>query len=421
VLILKIDIVCTNKYKNMTTENVLNVLKNTTKKSPKALKIGLFGFGCVGQGIFELLEQSKEINAKIVKIGVKNPNKKRTVSDNLISYNATEILYNPEINLVIELIDDAEVAYEIVTTAMKEGKAVISANKKLIANHLTELLELQKEYDVPFLYEASVCGSIPIIRNLEEYYNTDFLSSVETICNGTTNYILTKTATEKLTYNEALKQAQDLGFAESDPTLDVQGFDAKFKLIILALHAFGIILKPEEVLNYGIHNLNIADTVFANEHGFKMKLLAKAYRIGEGFVAYVAPHFVEKSHAFYNVDNEFNAVQVAAQFAEKQTFIGKGAGSHPTASAVLSDLAAVRYDYQYEYKNIGQELTYNPKSTHKVYFRYTSSSDLIGLNFSNITKHHQGHELSFIIGEVSLENLIEVNLNERENVFLAFF
>ncbi|NJN77245.1 MAG: homoserine dehydrogenase, partial [Saprospiraceae bacterium] len=179
----------------------------------------------------------------------------------LLTYNSTEILYNSEIDVIIELIDDAEAAYEIVTTAMREGKAVISANKKLIANHLDELLELQKTYNVPFLYEASVCGSIPIIRNLEEYYNTDYLSSVETICNGTTNYILTKTAAEGLTYNQALKEAQDLGFAESDPTLDVQGFDAKYKLIILALHAFGIVLKPEDVLNYGIHNLNIADTI----------------------------------------------------------------------------------------------------------------------------------------------------------------
>jgi homoserine dehydrogenase len=409
----------------MTNTLVLNDLKNKIKQSQKKIKIGLFGFGCVGQGIFELLEQSKGINAEIVKIGVRNRDKKRTVSDDFITYNSTEILYNSEIDVIIELIDDAEAAYEIVTTAMREGKAVISANKKLIANHLEELLTLQKAYNVPFLYEASVCGSIPIIRNLEEYYNTDYLRSVETICNGTTNYILTKTATEGLTYNQALKQAQNLGFAESDPTLDVQGFDAKFKLIILALHAFGIVLKPEEVLNYGIHHLNIADTVFATENNFKIKLLAKAYKIGEELVAYVAPHFVEKSHEFYNVDNEFNAVQVAAQFAEKQTFIGKGAGSHPTASAVLSDLAALRYDYQYEYKNIDQsrvcEIVYNPQTLHKVYFRYAKYSDLIGLNFSNITEHHEGSEINFIIGELTLENLIEVDLNSRENVFLTFF
>lgn len=405
----------------MATTNVLNDIKNKYVPTSKTLKIGLFGFGCVGQGIFELLEQSQGINAEIVKIGIKNVDKKRSIDAHFFTNNATEILYDSSIDVIIELIDDAEVAYDIVTTAMREGKAVVSASKKLIANHLEELLALQKEFNVPFLYEASVCGSIPIIRNLEEYYNTDYLSSIETICNGTTNYILTKTAAEGLTYNRALKQAQDLGFAESDPTLDVQGFDAKFKSIILALHAFGTILKPEEVLNYGIQNLNIADTLFAQENNYKIKLLAKAYRKGNELVAYVAPHFVDNSHDFYNVNNEFNAVQVAAQFAEKQTFIGKGAGSHPTASAVLSDLAALRYDYHYEYKNFGQTLDYNPKSLHKVYFRYTNPSDLIGLNFTNITKQHIGHELNFIIGEISLEDLIAANLNERESVFLTFF
>ena len=405
----------------MTTTNVLNKVKNNYSPTSKTLKIGLFGFGCVGQGIFDLLQQSKVVNAEIVKIGIKNTNKQRSIDTKNFTGDAAEILYDASIDVIIELIDDADAAYNIVTTAMREGKAVISANKKLIANHLEELLALQKEFNVSFLYEASVCGSIPIIRNLEEYYNTDYLSRVETICNGTTNYILTKTADEGLTYNRALKQAQDLGFAESDPTLDVQGFDAKFKSIILALHAFGVILQPEAVLNYGIHHLNLADTTFAKEHNYKIKLLGKIYRQDNEVIAYVAPHFIDSNHEFYNVNNEFNAVQVAAQFAEKQTFIGKGAGSHPTASAVLSDLAALRYDYNYEYKNIGQALEYNPKSLHKVYFRYTNVSDLIGLNFSTITEHHKGHELNFIIGEISLEDLIEANLNERESVFLAFF
>ena len=405
----------------MTTTNVLNEIKNNYSPTSKTLKIGLFGFGCVGQGIFDLLQQSKVVNAEIVKIGIKNTNKQRSIDTKNFTGDTTEILYDATIDVIIELIDDADAAYNIVTTAMREGKAVISANKKLIANHLEELLSLQKEFNVPFLYEASVCGSIPIIRNLEEYYNTDYLSRVETICNGTTNYILTKTADEGLTYNRALKQAQDLGFAESDPTLDVQGFDAKFKSIILALHAFGVILQPEAVLNYGIHHLNLADTTFAKAHNYKIKLLGKIYRQDNEVIAYVAPHFIDSNHEFYNVDNEFNAVQVAAQFAEKQTFIGKGAGSHPTASAVLSDLAALRYDYNYEYKNIGQALEYNPKSLHKVYFRYTNVSDLIGLNFSTITEHHKGHELNYIIGEISLQDLIEANLNERESVFLAFF
>ena len=285
----------------MATTNVLNNLKNKYSTTSKTLKIGLFGFGCVGQGIFELLQQSNGVNAEIVKIGIKNTDKKRSIDSRLFTNDSTKILYDSTIDVIIELIDDAAAAYKIVTTAMREGKAVISANKKLIANHLEELLRLQKEFAVPFLYEASVCGSIPIIRNLEEYYNTDYLSSVETICNGTTNYILTKTASEGLTYNRALKEAQDLGFAESDPTLDVQGFDAKFKSIILALHAFGVILKPEDVLNYGIHHLNIADTLFAQENNYKIKLLGKIYRKENEVIAYVENKAKEENRSFSNM------------------------------------------------------------------------------------------------------------------------
>jgi homoserine dehydrogenase len=401
----------------------IGAIQKTVFEEQTQLTIGLFGFGCVGQGLFDVLQHTKGINGKIAQICVKNPNKNRKIPAHHFCYDKNEILYNPDIDVVIELIDDEAAAYDIVTTAMREGKAVISANKKLIANHLAELLSLQKTYNVPFLYEASVCGSIPIIRNLEEYYNTDLLSSVSAICNGTTNYILTKTAQENLTYHQALKQAQALGFAESDPTLDVQGFDAKYKLILLALHAFGQVIEPEKVLNYGIQYLNIADSNFAKKHDFAIKLLAKLYRVGNRLVTYVAPHFLTKDSLFYNVQNEFNAVEIAAQFAEKQFFIGKGAGSHPTASAVLSDLAALRFDYRYEYKNIGhnKQLRYDAAVWLKVYVRYAAPSDLLGLNFRNISEKEESHEYSYLIGEVSLQNLIDANLNHRENIFIAFF
>jgi homoserine dehydrogenase len=151
--------------------------------------------------------------------------------------------------VVVELIDDADAAYEIVTTALKKGKAVVSANKKLIAEHFEELYELQQKYNVPFLYEAAVCGSIPIIRNLEEYYNNDFLQSIQGIVNGSTNYILTKTFQDNLSFDEALKEAQEKGYAESNPILDTGGFDARSKLQILLAHSFGIKTVPEDVFN----------------------------------------------------------------------------------------------------------------------------------------------------------------------------
>ncbi|MCC7453493.1 MAG: homoserine dehydrogenase, partial [Crocinitomix sp.] len=197
------------------------------------LTIGLFGFGCVGSGLYEVLNQSKLLNATIKHIVVKDPAKNRTLPSDRFSYDKQDILTDPSVNLVVELIDDAEAAYQIVTQAIRSGKNVISANKKLIANHLEELIQLKTQYGVSFLYEAAVCGSIPIIRNLEEYYNNDSLAGIEGICNGTTNYILTRLANENSSFETVLADAQDAGFAETDPTMDIDGFDSKFKLQIL--------------------------------------------------------------------------------------------------------------------------------------------------------------------------------------------
>jgi homoserine dehydrogenase len=209
------------------------------------LRIGLFGYGCVGSGLYEVLKRTPNFNAEIVKICVKDKTKPRNIPAHNFTYDKNEILNDETINVVVELIDNADDAYEIVTTALREGKAVVTANKKLLSEHFTELYLLQQQYNTPLLYEASVGGAIPIIRTLEEYYDNDTLSSIEGILNGTTNFILTKTANEGKGYEEVLKEAQLLGFAESNPTLDVQAFDPKFKLTILLAHAFGLIVKPE--------------------------------------------------------------------------------------------------------------------------------------------------------------------------------
>jgi homoserine dehydrogenase len=228
------------------------------------LNIGLFGFGCVGQGLYHVLNNSKGFTANITKIAVKNRDKKRTLPQELFTYDKFEILNNPSINLIVELIDDAEEAYQIVKHALQNGKHVVTANKKMVATHLKELVKLQEENNVSLLYEASSCGSIPIIRTLEEYFDNEQLTKVSGIFNGTTNYILTKTILEKLSYPDALKQAQEKGFAESDPTNDVEGFDAKFKAIIIALHSFGVFCLPENVLNIGITTLHEHDINYAN-------------------------------------------------------------------------------------------------------------------------------------------------------------
>src|SRR6059058_303810 len=189
----------------------------------KKLTIGLFGFGVVGEGIYQVLQETPSLNAVIKKVCIKHPEKKRNADASLFTTNYNDILNDPEINLVVELIDDADEAYKIVTTAFRNKKSVVSANKKMIAEHLAELIFLQHEHEVSFLYEAAVCGSIPIIRNLEEYYDNDLLQSICSIVNGSTNFILTKIINEGLSYKEALQNAQQLGFAESNPSLDVEG------------------------------------------------------------------------------------------------------------------------------------------------------------------------------------------------------
>ena len=193
----------------------------------KKLKLGLFGFGCVGQGLYHVLHETHGVKAEIKKICVKNRNKTRPIPDHFFIYDRNEILNDPDIDIIVELIDDSRAAYEIVKTALEHGKAVVTANKKMLAEHLEEIYLLQQKYGKPVLYEGAVCGSIPILRNLEEYYDNDLISSIEGIFNGSTNYILTKVFDEKKSYEDALKQAQDLGFAESDPSLDVKGYDPK--------------------------------------------------------------------------------------------------------------------------------------------------------------------------------------------------
>ncbi|MBC8046514.1 MAG: homoserine dehydrogenase, partial [Fimbriimonadaceae bacterium] len=292
----------------------------------KKLILGLFGFGCVGQGLHTVLNQTHGIKAGIKKICIKHADKKRSVDPCYFTTDKNEILFDDEINVIVELIDDADAAFEIVKTAMQNGKAVVSANKKMIAEHLYELYELQQKYNVPFLYEGAVCASIPIIRNLEEYYDNDLLNSLEGIVNGSTNYILTKIFDENKSFELALSEAQELGFAETDPTLDIEGFDPKYKLCILLLHAFGIFVKPENIFNFGIQRLNDFDINYARQKNAKIKLIAKCRKINNEVYAYVFPHFVNGNSQLTNIQNEYNGVLLESAFSDKQFFTGKGAG-----------------------------------------------------------------------------------------------
>jgi homoserine dehydrogenase len=383
----------------------------------KELTIGLFGFGVVGEGLYKVLEKTPSLKARIKKVCIKNPGKKRQAPASLFTTDKNELLNDPTINVIVEVIDDADAAFQIVSTALKNGKNVVSASKKMIAEHLPELLKLQQQTGQSFLYESAACASIPVIRNLEEYYDNDLLHSIKAIVNGSTNFILTKMFEENLDFKQALIMAQQLGFAESNPKLDVEGFDAVNKWTFLLTHAYGIIEKPEDILFTGIQNVNAGDAVVAKEKNQQIKLVAQAQKLQNGKVAaFVLPQFVNHDDHLAFVKNEYNGVVIESGFADKQFFYGKGAGSFPTASAVLSDIAALRYDYRYEYKKLYH---HHPlELSNDVYLRtYISFDDwsLVPRNdFEWIEEWHAGEERKYLVGVIAFEKL-QKNFWWKEN------
>lgn len=382
------------------------------------INLGIFGFGVVGQGLYEVLNKTKGINARIKKICIKDPNKPRPIDASYFTTDRNEILNDPSIDVVVEMINDTEAAYQIVSTAMKNGKAVVSASKRMIAEHMKELYQLQLEHKVSFLYEASSCASIPIIRNLEEYYDNDLLNAVEGICNGTTNYILTKIFEDHLSYDIALKQAQEKGFAESDPTLDVEGYDAKFKICILCLHAFGTFVKPDDILNVGIHYLNDFDINFARQRGCTIKLLAKCRRQNGNVVVYVLPHLVPPHNLLYDVYDEYNGVLLESAFTDKQFFVGKGAGGTATGSAVLSDISALVYNYRYEYKKINHpnRAVHTNDVQLKIYLRYRTPDQVCLTDFYTISEKYESPSFRYVVGTINLNKLKEATWLRSEDV-----
>ncbi len=385
-------------------------------------RIGLFGFGVVGQGLYDILEKNRHFNAEFTKICVKDKKKSRTLPANKFTFDKSDILENEIIDLVVELINDADDAFEIVKEALTNGKKVITANKKMVAEHFEELFRLQQNYGGVLLYEAACCGSIPIIRNLEEYFDNEPLRSVYGIFNGSSNYILSKVFNENMSYSNALAQAQALGFAEKDPTLDVGGFDAANKLCIIAVHAFGLVAHPNEIFTDGIQYLNNADIDFAKKNNVKIKLLAHTSLANHPQVInYVMPTAIDKNSELINVEDEFNGVIVEGQFSGEQLFKGKGAGGHPTGSAVLSDISASFYQYQYEYKKYYQKYGYRLTNDHEieVYFRCESKSFFEKLKFNSVQQKNEGDGFFQVIGTVNLRNLLDAKgVLSRENHFI---
>lgn len=390
----------------------------------KHLNIGLFGFGNVGRGLFKLLEKIQSPNVCISKICVRDISKPRD-AEACFTDNPDDIFNDPEINFIVELIDDPAASFEIVTRALKSGRPTVSGNKKMLAYHIVDLINLQRETGTALLYDASACGSIPVIRNLEEYYDNDLLISLKGILNGSSNYVLSKVFNENMSYNDALRLATELGFVESDPSLDLDGWDSLYKLVILTIHAFGTYVEPERIFCYGISQMNDNDIAFANEKGRRVKLVAHVEKTDDNrLIMSVIPQLLSRNKYIYSVEDEFNGVVIKGLFYDKQFMFGRGAGGFPTASAVLSDITACLYDYRYEYKkrNDSRMPVYSDDVAFRMYMRYNTPHDLSLVHFQEIYESYTSDSFNYVVGRVTLRSLLASRDElKRRNIFVAAY
>jgi len=315
------------------------------------LNVAIAGFGTIGSGVAHVLAQhSEHPDAKLNLAGILERDTQgkfvRSWFENnpeLFYESPEKLLEDPEVDVIVETIGGNGFARELITKALQNGKHVITANKDLIAVHGAELIEVAQENGRHLLFEAAVAGAIPVLRLLKDYLQVQDIQGIRAILNGTTNYILSEMESNDLSFEEALSQAQDLGFAEQDPTNDIKGVDARYKLVILTYLITGQWFAPEQIALEGIDHLELADFEYAERMGRRIKLIANLrLSAQEGVQVYVLPLMIEKNDILAKIAGSTNAVTLTGKYAEDITLIGKGAGSLPTASAIVSDLNKVQ-------------------------------------------------------------------------------
>lgn len=309
----------------------------------KKVKIGIIGLGTVGTGVYKTLKNFD--NVEVVKIAVKNLNKKRNIEnfdESILTDNAYEVVNNPEIDIVVELIGGVEPAFELIKKAIENGKHIVTANKELLAKHGEELFNFAESHNKVILYEAAIAGGIPIIMPMKTILAGNNITKIEAILNGTTNYILTKMDVMGASYEEVLKEAQELGYAETDPTGDVEGLDAAYKITTLATLAFKKRVKLENVYKEGITSIRPEDMKAANDLGYKIKLIASA-KLDENNKADVRVHpmLISQNSTLAHINYVTNAVSLTGHPLGHITLSGPGAGEFPTASSVVGDILAI--------------------------------------------------------------------------------
>jgi homoserine dehydrogenase len=385
------------------------------------VKVAIVGVGTVGESVVNILKDNEDIitaragcKIEVVKGVVRDLSKKRDVATTLTD-NVDEVLNDDSIDMVVELMGGVDRPYEVVKKALQSGKSVVTANKALLAYHRYELQDIAGE--IPFEYEASVAGGIPIISSLREGLSANHIDSIMGIMNGTCNYMLTKMINEGADYAQILKEAQDLGYAEADPTFDVGGFDAAHKLLILASIAYGIDAKPEDILIEGIENISMEDIEFANEFEYSIKLLGIAKRRGNQVELRVHPTLVPNSKMIAKVDGVMNGVSVIGDKVGETMYYGPGAGGDATASAVISNIISIARGGKISpmlgfHKSMEKDLTLAPKeSIETKYYLRINVDDKAGVlaKISTVLSNY----------DISIEAMLQKPLDETSNLLFA--
>ncbi len=386
------------------------------------IKIGLIGLGTVGGGVFKVLKDFPDV--EITKIAVKNIDKPRNIEGlnrAMLTTEPYEIVNNPESTVVAELIGGVHPAYELIKKAIENGKHVVTANKELLAKHGEELFNYAEQHNVVILYEAAIAGGIPLIMPIKTILAGNKITKIEAILNGTTNYILTNMDVNQSSYETVLKEAQELGYAEADPTGDVEGFDSTYKLTTLATITFNKRVKLENVYREGITKIKAEDIKYANELGYKIKLVAYAH-IDENDNADVRVHpmFVSKEETLAHINYVKNAVTLTGSPVGKITLSGAGAGEMPTASSVVGDILAIEREYgttdyilpmmrcKHAHSTVAKMVPIE-ETENKYYLRLIANDKIGGI--ADITEHFAEKKISIesiLMKEVKENNTAEI-------------
>lgn len=386
------------------------------------IKIGLIGLGTVGGGVFKVLKDFPDV--EITKIAVKNIDKPRNIEGlnrAMLTTDPYEIVNNPESTVIAELIGGVHPAYELIKKAIENGKHVVTANKELLAKHGEELFNYAEQHNVVILYEAAIAGGIPLIMPIKTILAGNKITKIEAILNGTTNYILTNMDVNQSSYETVLKEAQELGYAEADPTGDVEGFDSTYKLTTLATITFNKRVKLENVYREGITKIKAEDIKYANELGYKIKLVAYAH-IDENDNADVRVHpmFVSKEETLAHINYVKNAVTLTGSPVGKITLSGAGAGEMPTASSVVGDILAIEREYgttdyilpmmrcKHAHNTVAKMVPIE-ETKNKYYLRLIANDKIGGI--ADITEHFAEKKISIesiLMKEVKENNTAEI-------------